>query len=128
MSQPELKQVFYFDLMVFILVFLLTLVANFTARSIRFNITVSAAFLVKCLLGTKFRHHKSFTLFRLFFIQRLLVDVVLILPIVITFKLTSATYSYNYVIVVVVLTLAELAIFLRNITHLYKKTIVECIE
>ena len=65
---------------------------------------------------------------RLYFITRLIVDIVLILPLVIYFKMTSATYSYNYFIVVGVLVLSELIILLKHIKNLYKKTIIECIE
>jgi magnesium-transporting ATPase (P-type) len=126
--QPMIKQVFYYDIFIFIFVFFITLLANFTERSIQFNIVISAAFLSKCLIGLRFRNIASFSEMRQYFIIRLTVDTVLILPIIVYYKLRSATYTYNYIIVIITLVVSELIIILKNSKNLYQKSIVENIE
>jgi predicted nucleic acid-binding protein len=88
---------------------------------------ISAAFLSKCLIGSRFRRN-SYTLFRDYFILRIVADAAIILPIVVYYKLRSATYTYNYIIVMLTLTLSEIALLLKNLRHLYRKSIVESIE
>jgi len=82
----------------------------------------------KAFLGGRYRHHRSFLKLRLYFVTRLLVDIGLILPLVVVFRISSATYSYNYLIVVGAVVVSELIIVLRYAKDLYKKTVIECIE
>ena len=126
--QPPIKQLFYFDLIVFIFVFFITLLANFTERSIQFNIVVSMAFLVKCIVGGKYRNHASFVRLRLHIITRLAIDICLILPIIFIYKINSATYTYNYIIVIITLVVSEIFVLVKNSSNLYTKTIIESIE
>jgi hypothetical protein len=89
------------------------LLANFTERSQQFNLVISGAFLCKCIIGTQFRQ-SSFSKLREYFILRLTADAVLILPIVVYYKLRSATYTYNYIIVILTLVISELILLLKN--------------
>jgi hypothetical protein len=75
-----------------------------------------------------YRNIASFSVLRQYFIIRLAADTVLILPIVVYYKLRSATYTYNYIIVIITLVISELVIMLKNTKNLYKKSIVEIIE
>ena len=70
----------------------------------------------------------SFVTLRHLFIMRLAADTFIILPIIIIYKLSSATYSYNYIIVLIILVISELVIILKNLKNLYSKTIIENIE
>lgn len=123
-----MKQIFYYDIFIFMIVFFITLLANFTERSQQFNIVISAAFLSKSLIGIQYREKASFSLLRQYFIMRLAADTILILPLVVYYKLFSATYTYNYIIVIITLVLSELVLILKNTKNLYKKSIVELIE
>ena len=82
----------------------------------------------KCIIGMRYRNIASFSVLRQYFIIRLAADTVLILPIVVYFKLRSATYTYNYIIVIITLVISELVIMLKNSKNLYQKSIVETIE
>ena len=108
--------------------FFITLLANFTERSIQFNIVISIAFLVKCLIGGKYRNNASFVRLRLHIITRLAIDICLILPIIFIYKLNSATYTYNYIIVLITLVVSEILVLVKNGRNLYSKTIIESIE
>lgn len=52
----------------------------------------------------------------------------MILPMIVYYKLRSATYTYNYIIVIITLVVSELIILLKNTKNLYSKSIVENIE
>ena len=84
-----MAHIFYADCAIFIFIFLLLLLANFTERSITFNIIVSAGFLAKSLIGARYRKRTSFSLLREYVIQRLLMDCVIILPLVAIFAVYS---------------------------------------
>ena len=61
-------------------------------------------------------------------IIRLLVDIFLIVPAIIYFKLRSSTSAYNFIVVALTLVATELIVVLRNTSSLYYKSTVECIE
>lgn len=126
--QPPLKKVIYYDLGVFIFVFFMCLMANFTERSVEFNLVVSLAFLLKCLIGAQFRMINSFQALRKLIVIRLLADCFCILPIIIYYRYFSFTYTYNYVIIIFCLCISELILILKHVIYLYSKSMVECIE
>jgi len=117
-----------FDLLVFLLVFFMTLMANFTARSIEFNLVISGLFLLKSIMGARMRHLNSFLVLRKFMAVRLLLDGLLILPVIGYYRYWSVTYTYNYLIVVIVIMITELVLVLNHLPHLYKRSIIECME
>jgi hypothetical protein len=70
----------------------------------------------------------SYSMLRFYFIVRLATDTALILPIIVYYKLRSATYTYNYIIVIITLIVSEIVIILKNMKNLYSKTILENVE
>lgn len=125
---PEVKYLFYFDLAIFICIFFVLMVANFSSRSIRFNLSISGAFLMKALVGGQWRHLKSYLKFRQYFVIRLAIDIFIILPMIMIFQTISQTFIYNYLIVIIILSFSELAIFLKYLPLLYRKSVLESIE
>ena len=102
--------------------------ADFTERSVNFNLTVSALFLLKALLAARFRNQKSFSLLRQVFIERLSVDCLVILPSIMAARVTTATFTYNYILVLLILVGSELTILLANAKYLAQKSRIEVIE
>lgn len=125
---PPISAVFLFDMVVFIIVFFLTLLSNFTERSVVFNIVISSCFLLKALIGAYFRSIKSFRILRKIMNLRLVLDIVLFIPCVFLFLQRSKAYKYNFVIILLSLLASELLIVLNNCKHLYNKTTIECME
>ena len=54
-NQPSIAEVFYFDIAVVVVVFFLSMVTNFSRKSIQFNITMTITFFLKALLGMRYR-------------------------------------------------------------------------
>ena len=126
--QPPIRRVLYFDLGVFILVFFMCLLANFTERSVEFNLVIALAFLVKCIIGAQSRQINSFQALRKLIVLRLIADCFCIMPIIVYYKYLSFTYTYNYIIIIICLCISELVLILNHIMHLYSKSMLECIE
>ena len=125
---PPISSVFLFDLFIFIIVFFMTLMANFTERSIQFNLVISSSFLVKSCLGMYMRNIKSYKALRKLMIYRLMIDTVVIMPIIGYYQHTSLAYTYNYIIILFCIVISELILILKHCPHLYKKTIIESME
>jgi hypothetical protein len=106
----------------------MTLLSNFSERSIQFNIVISVSFLLKCFIGARYRPHKSFSMLRWYIIMRLFLDLFLIVPVLVYFLVRSSTSAYNLIIVYLILSISELIVILRNINNLYAKSDVECLE
>jgi hypothetical protein len=106
----------------------MTLLSNFSERSIQFNIVVSVVFLIKCFLGARYRPHKSFTMLRWYIIMRFFLDLFLLVPVLAYFLVRSSTSAYNLIIVFLIISISELIVILRNINNLYAKSDVECLE
>ena len=126
--QPEIKYLLYWDASVLLLVFLLTLLADFTARSIQFNIVISLFFLAKVLLSARYRLYKSFTTLRNLVTNRLAIDAIVILPVVALYRARSATSSYNILIVFILLSVSELIILIRYAANLFLVNSIEVLE
>lgn len=118
----------YYDLFILLMVFLVTLLADFTKRSIQFNIVSSGLFLLKCLIGARYIASKSYTSLRYLTATRLLVDGLLIMPCIFIYRSYSATSSYNLLMVFFIATVSELFIVLRHFGNLFFVSTVECIE
>ena len=103
------------------------LIANFTERSVLFNVVISAAFLSKALISAHMRNQKSFSLVRKLTVIRLGADC-LILPILVYFKYFSKAYAYNFYVVLIIMALTELGYLLNHFRHLGRKSIIECLE
>ena len=128
MYLPEVKYLFYYDLAIFIFVFFILMLANFSRRSFKFNLSIAGQFLLKALVGGYWRHLKSYIKFRQYFVIRLGVDIILILPTIIWFQIFSKTFIYNYFIVIITVVVSELALFIKYISLFYTKSSLEQIE
>ena len=117
----------YFDLGVFVVIFFMMLMANFTERSVMFNLVISGAFLSKVMISAHMRSSKSFSVVRKLTVIRLGADC-LILPLLIYFKYFTKAYTYNYFVVLIILALTELGYLMHHFRHLGNKSIIECLE
>ena len=126
--QPNLASVFYFDIVVLVVVFFMTLLSSYTERSIRFNIAITILFFVKAILGTRYRLVRQYRALRLLLVQRFLFDIFLIIPAVGYFRLYSNCSPFNLAIVIFVVAISELITLIRNCWYLGRKSTIETIE
>jgi hypothetical protein len=106
----------------------MTLISNSSKRSIEFNIVISAAFLSKGMIGYRIRQYASFRKLRQYIVYRLACDGIIVLPLILYYKFSSATAVTNYNIVIGILIASELGLLIWNFRKLYTKTIIEVME
>lgn len=116
---PEGKTLMYYDIIVLIITFFLTLLCDFTARSIQFNISIAVLLVIKVAIGANFAAQKTFTILRWHMTLRVVVDALLIIPAMLVFKMLFSTSAWNLLIVFLVLTFSELLLLARNFNYLY---------
>ena len=128
MHQPEVKGLLYIDICNLLMIFLVTLLADFTERSIQFNIVATGVFLFKCIIGTNYRDKKSYTALRNLMVIRLMIDALIVMPLIAFFRKYSATSSYNLLMVFFVTITSQLFVILRHFANLFFVSTIECIE
>lgn len=125
---PPLSAIFYFDLLIFILAFFVTLISNFTERSVQFNLVICSGFLLKAMAGAYNRQIKSFLKLRKLMVVRMLVNCFVLLPILGYYLYQSRAYKYNFAIIAICIVASELLLILKHCGHLFTKSTIECME
>lgn len=127
-AQPQPKKVAFFDAFTFIAVAVVIFFNNLTSRSIIFDVVMSAALLVKVLIGICFYKQNNARSLRSYFFWRYLYNMFVVYPLIIILRYFTATYVLNYFLAGGITLFCELVITLCYIKHLCLKTPLENIQ
>lgn len=126
--QPQPKRVAFFDVLTFGVVACVIFFNNLQQRSIIFDVVLSAALLVKVLIGLFFYKHNNASSLRLYFLWRYLYNIFVIYPLIVVLRYFTPTYILNYFLAGGITLLFEIIITLCYIKHLLFKKPIENIE
>ncbi|CDW76083.1 UNKNOWN [Stylonychia lemnae] len=126
--QPKPKIVTFFDIFTFGVIAAAIFFNSLTARSIIFNVSISAALLLKVFIGVYFYKRNNARSLRLYFMFRFLYNVLVIYPLIAVLKFFTGVYVMNNFIAGGILALFELIITGIYMKYLFLKTPIENIE
>ena len=118
----------FYDVFSFIVLACAIFFTSLSKRSLLFNVIISLSMLIKISLGGFFYRRNTSRSLRLYFMFRYIYNMVVIYPLVIIFKVFSATYLISYFVAGGALLLLELIITAIYCRHLCMKSAFENIE
>lgn len=89
---------------------------------------MTVLFFIKAILAIRYRLVRQYRALRSLLVQRLIYNIVVILPFMIYFRLFTNCSPFNFVVVLLLLSLSELIILLRTCWFLSQKSTIESIE
>ena len=118
----------FYDVFAFIVLACAIFFTSLSKRSLLFNVIISLSMLIKISLGGFFYRRNTSRSLRLYFMFRYIYNLMVIYPLVIIFKIFSATYLISYFVAGGVLLFLELIITAIYCRHLCLKTSFENFE
>jgi hypothetical protein len=126
--RQHIRKMPFYDVFIFIIIFLTVLFRSLENRSIVFNVTVGITLFLKVFLAAFFYRQKTLGAFRVYFLSRYAYNLCVFCPILVGLKRITVTYMENYFIAGGLLLGLELALGGAYMRYLFKKGPEEAFE